>query len=338
MDLEKLNSILKDEPAYRARQAYRALFVNLIEDWAEASDLPGELRKRLSAHCPLTIKAVTVPAPDKNALKAAFYFDDTPVEAVLLRHADGRNTVCVSSQVGCALGCVFCATGKMGLRRNLRYGEIVAQALFFARYLKKSAQTLTNVVFMGMGEPLLNYQPVMRAVKTLNDHELFNIGARKISISTVGITAGINKLASEPLQVNLAVSLHAPDDDLRSRLMPINNKEPLKKVLSAVNYYTRKTSRRVMVEYVLIKGVNDSPAAAGALAALLKTELAKPYFVNLIAYNDTGEFFPSLPRDRERFRRILEHERITVVERYRFGRDIAGACGQLAGGKNTQID
>jgi 23S rRNA (adenine2503-C2)-methyltransferase len=244
-----------------------------------------------------------------------------------MKHED-RNTVCVSSQVGCALGCLFCATGKMGFKRNLEVFEIVEQVLFFARYLKKTKDKVTNVVFMGMGEPFLNYGNVLGAIKILNDKEGFNLGARKFSISTVGITEGIEKLAEEKLQINLAISLHASNNKLRSNLIPANKKYGIEKILKKVNEYIKKTNRKVMFEYLMIKDLNDSNESAKELAFLMEKPL---YFVNLISYNPTGDFQPSSKETIQKFKSILEKEGVYVTERYRFGREIKAACGQLAG-------
>ena len=205
--------------------------------------------------------------------------------------------------------------------------------MFFARFLKKSFDAaqgkVTNIVFMGMGEPFLNYENVLKAIRILNDKEGFNLGSRHFSISTVGITEGIEKLVKENFQVNLAVSLHAPDDELREKIMPINKKYPLVDILEAVRGYIKKTKRRVMFEYVMIKDVNDSDEQAEKLAELLGGIPLS--FVNLISYNPTGIFKPSLPERLKRFKEILEKEGIPVTQRYRFGQDIKAACGQLAG-------
>jgi len=248
-------------------------------------------------------------------------------EEFSLRGGD-RNTVCVSSQVGCPLGCLFCATGKMGFKRNLENFEMVEQVLFFARYLKNLKARVTNVVFMGMGEPFLNYENVLSAIKILNDKDGFNLGARKFSISTVGITEGIEKLAEESLEVNLAISLHAPDNELRSQLMPNGKKYNIEKILETVDDYIKKTNRKVMIEYLMIKDVNDSDDSAGKLAKLMKRRL---YLVNLISYNPTADFQPSTKERIKRFKSILEKAGVYVTERYRFGREIKAACGQLVG-------
>jgi len=215
----------------------------------------------------------------------------------------------------------------MAFKRNLELFEIIEQVLFFARYLKRLGGRITNIVFMGMGEPFLNYGNVLGAIKVLNDKEGFNLGARRISISTVGIIDGIKKLAKEKFQVNLAISLHAPDDKLRSKIMPINKKYSIEKILTAVDDYIKRTRRKMMFEYLMIKDVNDSDECARKLAKIMKAPL---FMVNLISYNPTGVFEPSSPQRIKKFREILEKEGIYVTQRYRFGQDIKAPCGQLA--------
>jgi len=330
MNIEKLENILKDEPRYRLKQIKEAVFRDLSEDWSKAANLPLALRERLSKECPLEIKGEVLKSDDKQTLKALITLNDKlVVESVLMRHSgkttETRNTVCVSSQVGCPMACKFCATGEMGFKRNLTVSEIVEQVLFFARKGNK----ISNIVFMGMGEPFLNYENVMAAIRILNDEDGLNIGARKISISTSGVIEGIEKLADEKIQLNLAVSLHAPDDELRSELMPVNKKYPLEKVLIAVDDYIKKTSRRVMFEYLLIKDVNDSPNHARRLARIMRKPL---HMVNLIKYNPAGgDFLPSDEKAVERFKGILEKEGVAVTTRHHFGGEIKAACGQLAG-------
>jgi len=325
MNLNKLQEIIKNEPSYRMKQIKKAVFRDLAEEWGEATVLSLALRQKLDKECPLLIEAKTFSS--ENSEKILLELEDKlKVESVLMRHKDNRNTVCVSSQAGCPLKCSFCATGKMGFKRNLDYWEIVEQVLFFSRYLKKEKKKITNVVFMGMGEPFLNYDNVIKAIEVLNDKEGFNLGARRFSISTVGIVEGIEKLREEKLEINLAVSLHAPNDELRSKIMPINRKYPLRKVLSAVDGYVEKTRRRVMIEYVMIKDVNDSEECAKELAKLVRRPL---YFVNLISYNPTGDFEASSAARIKRFKEILEKSGINVTQRHRFGRGARAGCGQL---------
>lgn len=328
-----IQKILAKEPNFRLKQAQNALFRDLIGDWQEALVLPVGLRTELNDKFPIEIPAKTFVSKDGNAVKALISLKDgLKIETILMRHKDARNTVCLSSQVGCALGCGFCVTGKLGFKRNLEDWEIIQQVLFFARYLKKTKEKVTNIVFMGMGEPFLNYDKVMEAIRILNDKEGFNLGARHFSISTIGIVKGIEKLAKENLQINLAVSLHAPDDELRSKLMPINKKYPISEILKAVDAYIKKTNRRVMFEYIMIKDVNDSEEQAIVLARLMKKPL---YFVNLIPCNPTGIYQASAGEKIKKFKEILEKEGVAVTQRYGFGQDIAGACGQLAAKGDT---
>jgi 23S rRNA (adenine2503-C2)-methyltransferase len=322
MDLSKLEKVLEGEPKYRLNQAKEAVYKNFISDWAEATFFSVELREKLNAECPLEIKADVLVSKKEDSVKARITLKDgLMIETVLMRHKDplrpetsGRNTVCVSSQVGCPLGCLFCATGKMGLKRSLTSEEILEQIVFFDRYLKAENQHVTNVTYMGMGEPFLNYDNVLNSIRILNDYKYFNIGVRSISVSTAGIIEGIKKLSDEPLHVNLAISLHAPNNKLRAELMPINKKYPLKEVLMAVGSYIAKTKRKVMFEYVLISGVNDSDEHARELAKIMANN--KLYFVNLILYNAippqrdpalAGQAFKASTTERvKKFRDILE--------------------------------
>lgn len=329
MDYELLKDTIKDLPSFRQKQIYKAIFNEFVADWSEVTTLSKDLRKSLAEKCPIGIKADKIASVGKSAQKATFDLGDDLVEAVLMRHQD-RNTVCVSSQAGCALGCKFCATGSMGFRRNLKWWEIANQVLYFAQELKKEGSRVTNVVFMGMGEPLLNYEEVLKAVRKLNDEEGINIGARRISISTVGVVPGIQKLAKEHLQINLAVSLHAPNNEIRDKLMPINDKYELKELLQAINDYIKETKRKVMIEYLMLDKVNDSPQEASGLAELLQKELGGLFVVNLIKYNNTGKYRSSAKENISQFKNILKQNKIEVVERYRFGQDIKAACGQLA--------
>ena len=330
MDLRRLQEVLDKEPGYRLRQVKKALFQDLIDDWSKATNLPLRLRNELKEKCEIGISGDTSVSGDGNTVKVLISLKDgLKIESVLMRYKKRyiSNTVCVSCQVGCALGCSFCATGTMGFMRDMDSIEICEQVIFFGRYLKKSGQKVTNVVFMGMGEPLLNYENVIGAIKTLNDKEGFNLGMRRFSISTVGIIDGIVRLAGEEPQVNLAVSLNAPNDILRAKMMPINRKYPINRILKAVDNYIEKTRRKVMFEYVMIKGLNDSDESARELAGLTRGRLC---FVNLIPYNPTGMFErPSYSRIKA-FKEALEKAGVTVTQRYHFGGQIKAGCGQLA--------
>jgi 23S rRNA (adenine2503-C2)-methyltransferase len=269
--------------------------------------------------------------------------DGRPIEAVLMLYpasAEGRAraTVCISTQAGCAFGCTFCATGRMGFGRHLTAGEIVAQVLYFARALRTAPWTapdgqvldrVTNVVLMGMGEPLHNYENVLRAVRILNAPEALNLGARHMTLSTVGLVPGILRLAEEPLQINLAISLHAPNDALRLRTMPVTRKYPLAEVLAACQTYAARTNRQVTFEYVLLAGENDAPEHARELARLL-TPLRHLSHVNLIPVNVTAAGYrPPSGAAIRTFRDELRRGRVSNSVRAERGDDIAAACGQL---------
>lgn len=328
MDLSVISKTTEEEPKYRASQIKKGIFVDLVEDWDMITGLPKVLREKLTKQCPLNIDAEVFSDKKDTAVKALIRLDDGKrIETVLMRHTDGRNTVCVSCQVGCPMACAFCATGKMTLLRSLTSSEIVEQVLFFARYLKKEDKRVSGVVFMGMGEPFSNYDNVLDAVRVMNDHDGLNIGARHISISTCGVIDGINQLAEEKLQVNLAVSLHAPDDKTRRSIMPVARTHTIEELLKAVDEYIAKTNRKVMFEYLMIGGVNDSDEQARELAELMKGRLC---MVNMIAYNSTGIFKSATKERMLYFKNVLEKAKVPVTIRYKHGREVKGACGQLA--------
>lgn len=334
MNWNSLENLLAAEPAFRRRQVKEAIFKNLIESWRQATSLSLALRERLEAEAPLDIRAKLVSSGVDKVDKALISYDDgSQTETVLMEHRGGRLTACLSCQIGCALDCAFCATGRQGFARNLTAEEIIVQALYWQRRLKASGRCLKNVVFMGMGEPFLNYDEVLKAIRLLNDKDAFNIGARHISVSTAGLPEGILKLAREPFQVNLAISLHAPDDELRSELMPINRRHKIKDILKAVDEYILKTKRQVMFEYLLLDGINDSPEQAKQLAAMMKKPL---YMVNLLNFNETFNFKASPPERRKKFKEILDGRGVKATWRRSFGPDIDAACGQLAKRGNTQ--
>lgn len=330
MNISKLETILKSEPSFRLKQAKEAIYKQLITDWSAALNLPENLRVKLNKNCPLGIEAQVLESKDKKSAKAAIILSDgLKIETVVLRHGD-RNTVCVSSQVGCPLGCLFCATGQNGYKRNLSVEEIIEQVLFFNRYLKPLGEKVDNLVFMGMGEPFLNYNNVMSAIKLLNSEETFSIGARHISISTIGIIPGIQNLAKEKLQLNLAISLHAPNDELRPRIIPFNRKSGLHNLIDAVGDYLKKTKRQVMFEYIMLEHFNDSKEQALELSDLLKNLPKHLFVVNLIQYNATCGFEPSSSLTIKKFQEFLVKKGIKTTIRLRLGREVKGACGQLA--------
>ncbi len=324
MDYTRLKDALSGQPSYRLAQAEHAVYKELIDNWHKASALPWDLREKLNREVPLEINARTLKMPDaiKILLELA---DGHTIESVLLKH-EQRNTVCVSSQIGCQLDCLFCHTGKLDFKRNLAADEITRQVLFFSRLLSKSAQRVNNVVFMGMGEPFLNFDNTISALKILNSKSKFDISARKISVSTAGIIEKIKQFSETGLQVNLAISLNGPTDYLRSKIMPINKRYPIKALMESVNYYINRTNRKIMFEYVLLDHINDRPKHAHDLGQLLKDILC---VVNLIPYNGNKVLKPASAKAANRFKEILIKKNIKVVQRQRFGKEIDAACGQL---------
>lgn len=327
MDFKRLDKIVADEKPYRLKQVHRAIFKDLITDWDDATNLSLKLRAILKKEFPLSINSRMIKSKESDAVKAIIKIDGgVLIETVLMQHSTNRNTVCVSSQAGCTLDCLFCQTGKLGFKRDLDSSEIIAQILLFQRFLKSRGSSISNIVFMGMGEPFLNYANVLEAVRMINNNEMFNIGARHISISTAGLPDKIKLFADEGIQVNLAVSLNAPNDILRSKIMPLNIRHKIPELLESVKYYIRRTNRKVMFEYVMIKDLNDLEDNAKELADLLKGFLC---IVNLIPFNGGPPLkHPSESRIAA-FKEILEENGIIVTRRSRFGLDIDSACGQL---------
>jgi 23S rRNA (adenine2503-C2)-methyltransferase len=323
VDLVLLESALRErgEPAYRFTQ---------IWEWAargaasydEMTNLPRALREALADAVPFSTLAVeTERTSTDGTVKTLFRTaDGHPVEAVLMRYRDGRRSVCVSSQSGCPLTCTFCATGQMQFRRNLTSSEILDQALHFRR-----VEPIDHVVFMGMGEPMLNFDAVIDAARRLPD---VGVTHRRTTISTVGWLPGLTRFVDEVEEpIRLALSLHAPADALRSEIMPVNDRYPLEDVLAECHRYFELRARKVFVEYVMLAGVNDSPRHARELAELLDRRVFK---VNLIPYNPTGMYDGSSREAIAAFKAVLDGARLPSTVRLTRGRDIAAACGQLA--------
>ncbi len=324
------------EPAYRVQQIRSGIYQRLLTSPNDMTDLSRGLRESLGesfAFGALSLQQLLT-SSDGQTEKALFELPDrNPIEAVLMRY-DRRRTACISTQSGCALGCVFCATGQMGLARNLTAGEIVEQVLFFARRLAASGDRLTNVVVMGMGEPFHNYGPTMKAIERLNDPQGFGFGARRFTVSTVGLVPRIEQFTREHLQVNLAVSLHAATDDLRSELLPINRKYPLDVLMRACEAYVEQTGRRITFEWALIQDKNDTEAQAHALVERIR---GLNCHVNLIPLNPTPGYQgdPTQVERAESFRSILQAAAIPCTIRIRRGIDIQAGCGQLAAESST---
>ena len=325
-------------PAFRADQVSRQYFTRLARDPADWTDVPAAQREQLGeALTPSMMSLVREVTCDNGTTRKTLWrlHDGVLVESVLMRYPE-RVTMCVSSQVGCGMNCPFCATGQSGLTRNLSTAEIVDQVVAGAAELSRGdvpggVGRVSNVVFMGMGEPLANYDAVMRAVRRLTEPSPGGLGmsARGVTVSTVGLVPRIRQLATEGIPVTLAVSLHAPDDELRDTLVPINNRWNVSEVLDAAWEYARATNRRVSIEYALIKDINDQAWRADLLAKRLRGKLVH---VNLIPLNPTpgSKWTASRPEDEREFARRLEMAGIAVTVRDTRGREIDGACGQLA--------
>ena len=322
-------------PAYRANQVLQALYREFPGSVEELRQLPAGARAALAGRYALSpateVRSVT--SADGNTTKLLLRMGDgTLIETVLMQYPEPgekhpRSTVCVSTQAGCAMGCIFCATGQMGFERNLSAGEIVSQVTHVARVLKQRGEHVTNVVFMGMGEPLANYNETVRAVRLLTDPRAFGLGQRHITISTVGVIRGIDRLADEGLQVGLAISLHAPNEALRQHLVPTAGPHSVQEIISAAKRYFKATGRRVTFEYALIAGENDSADVARELAGLLR---GTPTHVNLIPVNPTAGGFGRPARATVlEFERILLAAGINCTVRVEKGSEISAACGQL---------
>ena len=368
LDFPALENKLKEwnEPTYRANQIWQGLYQHLYSSPEQFTNLSKSLREKMAEHFSFSnFKIRTyLDSSDKSTRKTLFELPDgNLIEAVLMKYGDPaddsemrkeqitnyesynpeaerseritkRRTLCISTQAGCAMGCVFCATGQMGFKRNLSSGEIVAQVMYYAQMLKEQNESVTNIVFMGMGEPFHNYDNSMAAIDRLNDSNGFNFGARRFTVSTVGLVPQIKKFADEHRQVNLAISLHAADDAERLKMMPVNKKYKIDEVIRACKYYIEKTHRRVTFEWALINGVNDTPEVAAKLAKRLKGLLCH---VNAIPLNPT-QGYDGEATSRERanlFKATLEKAGIPCTIRMRRGIDINAGCGQLAGAETT---
>ncbi len=327
-------------PAYRTKQVLGWVYKRHAVDYGEMTDLPTPFRRDLAVKAALhTVTTVLQRESKDGTVKTLFGLrDGKTVEAALMQYAAGagrpRTTVCASTQVGCAIGCSFCATGQQGFERNLTPGEMVDQVLYFARHVKDHQETesrhghITNVVFMGMGEPLANYESLLRAIDLLTSPEAFGLGDRGITVSTAGLVPQMLRLAQDRPQVGLAVSLHAPDNALRDSLVPLNRRYPLEVLLPACREYVHKTGRRITFEYILLAGVNDSLAQALKLAGLLA---GLNCHVNLIPGNPTpGLNFKPSPRSAVLvFEQTLKNAGIQCTVRQSRGQDIEAGCGQL---------
>ncbi len=327
------------QPGYRAEQIWQAVYRDLAISYSEMTTLPIRLRTELEARLPIgrPVPEAEQESPDRRTRKTLLRLSDgEAIETVAMRY-DDRRTVCVSTQVGCAMDCRICATGRVGFIRDLTVGEIVGQALHVARDLRRQGERLTNVVYMGMGEPFANYDATLASIRRLNDPRGFGLGARSFTVSTVGIVPGIERYADEGLQANLAVSLHAANDELRTRLLPINRTYPLGPLLRACRRYVERTNRRITFEVALIDGINDGAPHALELADLLEGLLCH---VNLIPFNTVpGTDWKRSPDERiVRFSRVLEERGVPTTVRVSRGVEIQAGCGQLRARRSERDD
>lgn len=331
--LERLKAWMEkmDEKAFRAKQIFEWIYQRSVSSFDEMTNLSLELREKLKQTFSFSSlkKIQSIVSKDRETIKFLWELPDRKrVESVLIFSGE-RRTLCVSCQIGCPVRCAFCASGKKGLFRNLSAAQIVEQLLFVNRFLADREERVTHIVFMGMGEPLENYESVVRAIEIFLAEEGFHLSQRRITISTVGIIENIQRLAEEDFKVNLVLSLHAPNQNIRKKIIPYARKYPLEEMLFAMDRYAEKTKRDITYEYILIENLNDLPSHAQELSTLLS---GKRCTLNLIPYNPVEGLLLKRPRTNriEAFRKVLEKARINTTQRYTKGDDIAAACGQLA--------
>ncbi len=317
----------RGEPAYRLDQAYSALCSGLVRDWVEATALPRGLRVALSAEAPAAVLDLTRTSRATDGTRKYLFetHDGHLIETVMIPEKD-RRTVCISTQVGCPMGCTFCATGLLGIERNLKAREIAEQVFVAARDI--APERVTNVVVMGMGEPFLNYKETLLALKVLNDSDGFNLAARSIAASTSGLVDKIRRFADEPEQFHLAISLHTPFEEERKEIMPVASRHSIPELMNAARYYVERTHRKLFFEYTLLAGVNDQRRHVEALANLLDHPL---YHLNLLRFNWTDTGFTATPkREAKEFLGYARELGLSATLRPSRGQDIDAACGQLA--------
>ena len=341
MDIKKINIFLEENklPKFRLKQILKAVYADSVSSFSEISTLPKDLREKMDKEVDiLSFEAEEIQSDKKDGSQKVLLklSDGNFIETVLMPGViENHWTACISSQVGCAMACAFCATGNMGFKRNLSYEEIIDQVLFWKQYLVKNKpeDNLSNIVYMGMGEPFMNWDEVSKSIHKLLDESLFNFSARHISVSTSGLADKIKRFAKEFPQLNLAVSLIFPNDEDRSKHMPVNKKFNLKDLTQAINYYLMTTNRKIFLEYVLFEGINDEEANAQELAQFIKhIEKKQLVHINLIRYNTTDSKFKSTSREKTvAFQKYLSKYKIFSTIRKSIGGEINAACGQLAG-------
>lgn len=329
--MQEFASIFKDNgiPAFRAKQLWDWLYKKMVTDLELMTNLDDKTKKFLNDNFVIPNTEVVKLQKAKDGTQKALLrlSDGKLIETVLMKYKHGYS-VCVTTQIGCAVGCSFCASGLMGFTRNLEAGEIIAQVVFWQKELMATNDRVSNVVIMGIGEPFNNYKNSIKFIDCINDDKGLNIGARHITVSTSGIVPKIYELATFPKQINLAISLHAPTDLIRSQIMKINDVYPIEEVMNAVDFYIEQTNRRVSFEYIMLKGINDSVEDARLLARLVK---GKNCHINIIPYNsvDENDYKATTDSELEQFKKALTDKNIQVSIRRSNGDEIDGACGQL---------
>ncbi len=339
MNVEKLQQFLLENklPKFRLGQIQKAIFNEGVSSFGEITTLSKDLREKMEKELRLLsfeIEKVLI-AKDEQSIKALLKLsDENLIETVLISPKPGIWSACISCQVGCAMGCRFCATGKMGFKRDLTAEEITDQILFWRQYLKKNSieGNFSNIVYMGMGEPFNNWEQVSKSIRILTDEKLFGFGSRSLSVSTSGIAEGIEKMAMSFPQVNLAISLHFASDEKRDRFMPVNKKDNLEKLKQGLQKYFQKTKRKVFLEYIMLDGINDTALDAKMLSEFIYS-IGNMHLlhINLIRYNVTsGDLTPSSKTRTQLFKKELEKYYVNATIRKSLGEEIKAACGQLA--------
>lgn len=342
-DEEKIKELFKEQKIanFRYAQIENAIYKNFVTDFNEIQTIPKELREFLNANFYYNSLEVDHMVTSENGQTTKILFKTKSwdlIESVIMRHLTGRNTLCVSCQAGCPMACTFCATGKLWLKRNLEFSEIVEQIMFAAKILNDEGTILRNVVYMGMGEPFLNYENLKKSIEIACNQKKINLANRRVTVSTCGIVPGIKKFGDDFPQTSLAISIHAPNDEIRKWIMPVDHTYNLDKLMAALDEYVAKTNKRIFYEYIMLNGVNDNIKLAYELGHLLKGKLAH---VNFIPYNP-GEWAGGIdykPTPRfiiEKFQKILDEFWVPSTIRATMWDDIDAACGQLANKKNEE--
>lgn len=344
-DEDKIKELFKENKIanFRYAQIENAIYKNFVTDFNEIQTIPKELREFLNANFYYNSLKVDHIVTSSNGQTTKILFETKSgdmIESVIMRHLSGRNTLCVSCQAGCPMACTFCATGKLWLKRNLEFSEIIEQIMFAAKILNDEGTILRNVVYMGMGEPFLNYENLKKSIEIACNQKKINLANRRVTVSTCGIVPGIKKFGDDFPQTSLAISIHAPNDEIRKWIMPVDHTYNLDKLMAALDEYVAKTNKRIFYEYIMLNGVNDNIKLAYELGHLLKGKLAH---VNFIPYNP-GEWawwidYKPTPRFIiEKFQKILDEFWVPSTIRATMGDDIDAACGQLANKKNEEED